>query len=84
VLFSKKIKFEAPTFFYIGDRRLKPDEIRDRLSKISDEDMRLLGIDPTTSRPEWLVLTTLLVPPVNVRPSITLESGERSEDEFNT
>jgi DNA-directed RNA polymerase, beta'' subunit/160 kD subunit len=44
--------------------------------------MRLLGIDPTTSRPEWLVLTTLLVPPVNVRPSITLESGERSEDDL--
>ena len=25
---------------------------------------------------------TLLVPPVNVRPSITLESGERSEDDL--
>ena len=79
---QQKIKFEPPTFFYIGDRRLKPDEIRDRLSKISDEDLKLLGIDPTTSRPEWLVLTTLLVPPVNVRPSITLESGERSEDDL--
>ncbi|MGB9732503.1 MAG: DNA-directed RNA polymerase subunit A' [Candidatus Micrarchaeales archaeon] len=79
---QEKIKFEPPTYFYIGDRRLKPDEIRERLSKISDDDLRLLGIDPETSRPEWLVLTNLLVPPVNVRPSITLESGERSEDDL--
>ncbi len=79
---QEKIKFEAPTYFYVGERRLKPDEIKERLSKISDEDLKLLGIDPTTSRPEWLVLTNLLVPPVNVRPSITLESGERSEDDL--
>ncbi len=79
---QEKIKFEAPTYFYVGERRLKPDEIRERLSKISDEDLKLLGIDPATSRPEWLVLTNLLVPPVNVRPSITLESGERSEDDL--
>jgi DNA-directed RNA polymerase subunit A' len=79
---QEKIKFEAPTYFYIGERRMKPDEIRERLSKISDDDLILLGIDPKTSRPEWLVLTNLLVPPVNVRPSITLESGERSEDDL--
>ena len=33
-------------------------------------------------RPEWGILTLLLVPPVTVRPSITLESGERSEDDL--
>ncbi|MGC8662196.1 MAG: DNA-directed RNA polymerase subunit A' [Candidatus Micrarchaeia archaeon] len=79
---QEKIKFEAPTYFYIGERRLKPDEIRERLSKISNEDLKLLNIDPVTSRPEWFVLTNLLVSPVNVRPSITLESGERSEDDL--
>jgi len=79
---QEKVKFERPTYFYIGDKRIKPDELRDMLSKISDDDLRLLGIDPTTSRPEWLVLSALLVPPVNVRPSITLESGERSEDDL--
>ncbi|MEM4416721.1 MAG: DNA-directed RNA polymerase subunit A', partial [Nitrososphaerota archaeon] len=35
-----------------------------------------------TSRPEWMVLTVLPVPPVYVRPSITLESGFRSEDDL--
>ena len=32
--------------------------------------------------PEWMVLTALPVPPVTVRPSITLETGERSEDDL--
>ena len=77
-----KLKLERPTFFYVNGNKIKPDEIRDWLSKIPDNDLRLYGIDPTATRPEWFVLTTLLVPPVNVRPSITLESGERSEDDL--
>ncbi len=51
------------------------------MSKISDDDCKLLGVDPRSCRPEWAVLTLLLVPPVTVRPSITLETGERSEDD---
>ncbi|MEM3781695.1 MAG: DNA-directed RNA polymerase subunit A' [Candidatus Micrarchaeaceae archaeon] len=79
---QEKLSFSMPSYFSFGDRRLKPDEIRDMLGKIPDEDLRLLGIDAAASRPEWLVLDALLVPPVNVRPSITLESGERSEDDL--
>jgi len=79
---QEKLKFSMPTYFYLGERRLKPDEIRDMLAKISDEDLAIIGVDPTTSRPEALVLNTLLVPPVDVRPSITLETGERSEDDL--
>ncbi len=77
-----KLKFQQPTYFNIGDRRLKPDEIRDMVSKVSREDLAILGIDLSISDPSWLVLNSLLVPPVNVRPSITLESGERSEDDL--
>jgi hypothetical protein len=44
--------------------------------------LKHLGINPKTLRPEWSILTYLLVPPVTVRPSITLESGERSEDDL--
>lgn len=77
---QKEIKFERPTSFYEEERMMFPTEIRDRLAKISDDDLRELGFDPEYSRPEWAVLTVLPVPPVNVRPSITLESGERNED----
>ncbi len=79
---QRKLKFERPTMFYLDQDRIKPDELTDWLSKIPDEDVRLLGMDPKSFRPEWLVLTNLLVPPVNVRPSITLETGERSEDDL--
>ena len=79
---QRKLKLERPTFFYIDTNKLKPDEMRDWLSKISDDDLKVLGIDPVATRPEWFVITVLLVPPVNVRPSITLESGERSEDDL--
>ena len=65
---QRKIKLERPTFFYMDSTRLRPDEIRDWMSKISDDDLTSFGIDPTATRPEWLILTALLVPPVNVRP----------------
>jgi DNA-directed RNA polymerase subunit A' len=79
---QRKIKLERPTFFYIEGNRIRPDEIKDWLSKITNDDLELLGMDATATRPEWLILNVLLVPPVNVRPSITLESGERSEDDL--
>jgi len=77
-----EMKYEKPTSFYVKEKMYLPTEIRDELAKISDEDLKLLGFDPEVSRPEWSVLTVLLVPPVSVRPSITLETGERSEDDL--
>ncbi|MBI5159101.1 DNA-directed RNA polymerase subunit A' [Candidatus Micrarchaeota archaeon] len=77
-----ELKFEKPTTFYAGERMLLPTEIRDSLTKIPDDDLKLLGMDPTFARPEWMILTALIVPPVTVRPSITLETGERSEDDL--
>ncbi|MGC9116474.1 MAG: DNA-directed RNA polymerase subunit A', partial [Conexivisphaera sp.] len=46
------------------------------------DDYRLLGYDPNSAKPEWFVLQVLPVPPVAMRPSITLESGVRSEDDL--
>ncbi len=73
------IKFVKPTNLYEGDRKLLPNEVRERLERIPDSDLQQLGVK---IRPEWTVLTALIVPPVNVRPSITLETGERSEDDL--
>ncbi len=74
-----KIKFTKPTSYYEEDRKLLPNEIRERLEHIPDEDLKVARI---TIRPEWVVMTVLIVPPVTVRPSITLETGERSEDDL--
>ncbi len=78
----EKIKVDKPTSFYIGKKRLFPNEVRELLENISNEELKKIGVDPTSSRPEWAILTYLLVPPVTVRPSIILESGERSEDDL--
>lgn len=79
-----KIKLDKPTTFREVDdnHKLTPKEVRERLERITDEDLATLGFDPATCRPEWMVLTALVVPPVTVRPSITLDSGDRSEDDL--
>lgn len=77
-----KITLDKPTTFREDGHKLTPKEVRERLERIPDEDLPPLGIDPASCRPEWMVLTALAVPPVTVRPSITLESGDRSEDDL--
>ena len=70
----EKVKLDKPTTFHMGKKRMFPNEIREILANIPDDELRKIGINPETFRPEWSVLTYLLVPPVTVRPSITLES----------
>jgi DNA-directed RNA polymerase subunit A' len=77
-----KIDLDKPTSFRENGKKLTPTEIREWLEKIPDEDLLLLDINIKSARPEWMVLTVLPVPPVTVRPSVTLESGERSEDDL--
>lgn len=77
-----KINLEKPSTIIENEKRLTPIEIRARLEKITDEDCVIFGINPLSMRPEWAVLTMLPIPPVTMRPSITLESGERSEDDL--
>jgi len=79
---QEKVKINKPTSFYIGRIRLFPTEIRERLVNIPDDELKKIGVNPKACRPEWAVLTSLLVPPVTIRPSIILESGERSEDDL--
>ncbi|MFW5898292.1 MAG: DNA-directed RNA polymerase subunit A' [Candidatus Saliniplasma sp.] len=79
---QQKIMLDKPTTYREDNAKLTPKEVRSRLEKIPDEDLRPLGMNPDVVRPEWLVLSVLLVPPVTVRPSITLESGDRSEDDL--
>ena len=83
---QSKIDFAKPTTFYEvldeGAQRLTQSMIRERLERVPDQDLELFGFNPATARPEWMILQVLPVPPVYVRPSITLESGIRSEDDL--
>ncbi len=79
---QQRILLDKPTTFRENGHKITPKEVRARLERIPDADVLYLGLNPKFGRPEWMVLTVLPVPPVQVRPSITLESGERSEDDL--
>ncbi|MEX0921078.1 MAG: DNA-directed RNA polymerase subunit A' [Candidatus Pacearchaeota archaeon] len=79
---QEKVKVEKPTTFYKEKKRLFPIEVREMVANIPDEELKKVGMNSKVFRPEWGILTMLLVPPVTVRPSIILESGERSEDDI--
>ena len=75
-----KLKFIKPYSYVESNHTLDPIKIRERMEKIPNEDLELIGLK--NMRPEWLILTLLPIPPVTMRPSITLETGERSEDDL--
>jgi DNA-directed RNA polymerase subunit A' len=79
---QKKVTIEKPSTILEDGKRLNPIQIKARLEKINDSDVKALGLNPMFARPEWMVLEILAVPPVTIRPSITLQSGERSEDDL--
>ncbi|MFZ3355775.1 MAG: DNA-directed RNA polymerase subunit A' [Thermoplasmata archaeon] len=79
---QQRIILDKPTTFRENGHKITPKEVRARLERVPDDDVRALGLNPKFGRPEWMVLTVLPVPPVQVRPSITLDSGERSEDDL--
>ncbi len=54
----------------------------DIFKKISSEDCEALGFDPLRTRPDWMIITHLLVCPPPVRPSVTVDASLRSEDDL--
>jgi DNA-directed RNA polymerase beta' subunit len=49
--------------------------------KFTNEDIRILGLSPKFSRPEWFIMETILVPSQNIRPTVfTNESSNQTED----
>ncbi len=80
---QEDIKLDKSSVFVFmqGEKkRLLTTEIRFRFENIAQEDLPLLNI--VGIRPEWLLLTVLPIPPVSMRSTITLQSGQRSEDDL--
>jgi DNA-directed RNA polymerase, subunit A'' (EC 2.7.7.6) len=74
------IDFDKPYTYYEDGDKVKPSEIKERFKQIPDEIAKKIGVEGC--RPEDLIITHVPVPPVTMRPSITLETGERSEDDI--
>lgn len=77
---QRKVSFVKPYTYYEDKDELNPGMIRERLEKIPSKDLKKIGFNG--GRPEWLILTLFPISPVTMRPSITLEGGERSEDDL--
>ncbi|CAA0840967.1 DNA-directed RNA polymerase II subunit 1 [Striga hermonthica] len=65
-------------------QQLSAEKVLNILTRITDEDCRLLGLDPEYSRPDWMILQVLPIPPPAVRPSVMMgtSSSFRSEDDL--
>ena len=50
------------------------------LRNISDKDAISLGLDPKWTRPEWLLITVLPVPPPHVRPPVEMDGNVTEDD----
>ncbi|XP_065639477.1 uncharacterized protein LOC136072252 [Hydra vulgaris] len=59
---------------------LTPEIISEMLDNISDEDCRIIGMDPSRSRPSDMIHKIFHVPPVHVRPSLRNTGGLSVED----
>jgi len=66
-----------------GEREqvLTPGKAQLILRDMSDAAIELLGFNLENSRPEWMILTVLPVPPHHVRPSVAF-GGMRAEDDI--
>ncbi|KAB5566990.1 hypothetical protein GE09DRAFT_1274127 [Coniochaeta sp. 2T2.1] len=81
---TKNTKTEDDTI--IKDKTiLTPDTARQILMRITDSDLRDMGLNVDYAKPDWLIITVLPVPPPPVRPSISMDgsgTGMRNEDDL--
>jgi len=63
--------------------KLTPEMVLKIFKRMSDEDIKFMGFSPIWSRPEWMVCQVLAVPPPAVRPSVKMDSHQRSEDDIS-
>lgn len=62
---------------------MHPQLVRQLFSRIPAEDCELLGMSHKYARPEWMVMTHLLVPPCAIRPSVMMDAqGGSNEDDL--
>lgn len=81
---AKKTEMDDGPDLEESTRELLASEAVEILRRISDEDCRMLGFHPKYSRPEWMVITVMPVPPPAVRPAVVMAASARSEDDLTT
>ena len=69
-------------FEYEQKEKISTAKILEIFSKIDDNTIKILGFHPTYSHPKNMIFTVLPVPPPHVRPSISMDSSLRSQDDL--
>ncbi|MFP4401639.1 MAG: DNA-directed RNA polymerase subunit A' [Candidatus Nanoarchaeia archaeon] len=80
---QEEIKLDKSSVFVFTQgekKRLLTTEIRFRFENIIEEDLEVLNLH--NMRPEWMLMTVMPIPPVSMRSTITLQTGQRSEDDL--
>lgn len=80
---SKAIKSnpEVGQRFELAQEDLSPIIVLEIFKRITDEDCELLWMNAEIGRPEHLLLSSILVPPVPIRPSVAMDSGAGSNED---
>lgn len=60
---------------------LSPLVVLQLFKEIPDQDCELLWVDADNGRPERLILNSVLVPPVCIRPSVAMDGGSGSNED---
>ncbi len=66
-------------------KRIFPQDVLNTFRTLTDETLKMMGINLDYARPEWMILSALPVPPPPVRPSISVDGsgqGQRGEDDL--
>ena len=77
--------FDQPAFKnpnLLTDHVFTPEICYRVFKKITDQDVDFLGLSSKYSRPEWMIIKNLAVPPPSMRPSIRQNNNQRSEDDL--
>ncbi len=77
-------KFESDEEKEWALQTLDPPRVFSILKHINDEACMKMGLNPSQSRPEWMILSVLVVPPPIIRPSIkhSDDSRMRGQDDI--
>jgi DNA-directed RNA polymerase II subunit RPB1 len=58
---------------------LSAERVLEIFKRISDEESNIIGMDPKWSRPDWMIVTVMPVPPLSVRPAVVMYGSARNQ-----
>ena len=61
---------------------LSAEKVKAIFSRVSDSDSKILGFDPKFVKLESLIMSTIIVPPPSIRPSLDIGGGLTSYDDM--